>query len=109
MIPVKGNYDTVKVYIRKMVFDNAMIYQSTGNSLTYDEPAEVIFHENDVNGFDFNQLQVNSYWDSLRLEGGDTLNFPLRVPIIGGLEYNKDNDETVLEIRLVIKKFCKEI
>lgn len=107
--PGEGNYDTVKVYIRKMVFDNAMIYQSTGNSLTYEEPAEVIFHENDVNGFDFNQLQVNSYWDSLRLEGDETLrNFPLRVPIIGGLDYNKDNEETVLEIRLVIKNFVKK-
>ena len=107
--PGEGNYDTVKVYIRKMIFDNAMIYQSTGNTLTYEEPAEVIFHENDVNGFDFNQLQVNSYWDSLRLEGDETLrNFPLRVPIIGGLDYNQDNEETVLEIRLVIKNFVKK-
>lgn len=107
--PGEGNYDSVKVYIRKMIFDKAMIYQSTGNTLTYEEPAEVIFHENDVNGFDFNQLQVNSYWDSLRIEGSNTLrNFPLRVPIIGGLDYNKDNEETVLEIRLVIKNFVKK-
>lgn len=107
--PGEGNYDTVKVYIRKMIFNNAQIYESDGNTMSYDEPAEVIFHENDVEGFDFNQLQVNSYWDSLREEGDETLrNFPLRVPIIGGLDYNNDNEETVLEIRLVIKNFVKK-
>jgi len=107
--PGDGTYNTVQLYIRKMVFDNAMIYQSTGSTLTYEKPAEVIFHENDVNGFDFNQLQVNSYWDSLRLEASDTLRiFPLEVPIIGSLVYDKQNEETVLEIRLVIKNFVKK-
>ncbi len=107
--PAEGNYDTVQVYIRKMIFDKAMIYESDGNTLTYDDAASVIFHENERNGFDFNQLQVESYWDSLRLEGGEELrNFPLRIPIIGGLKYNKNNDETVLEIRFVIKNFIKK-
>jgi hypothetical protein len=107
--PGEGHYDTVQVYVRKMIFDNAMIYQSAGSSLSYEKPAEVIFHENDRFGFDFNQLQVNSYWDSLRIESGDILRcFPIQVPIIGGLDYDKDNDETVLEIRFVIKNFVKK-
>jgi hypothetical protein len=107
--PGEGHYDTVQVYVRKMIFDNAMVYQSLGSSLSYEKPAEVIFHENDREGFDFNQLQVNSYWDSLRIESGDILRcFPIEVPIIGGLDYDKDNDETVLEIRFVIKNFVKK-
>ena len=107
--PAEDHYDTVKLYIRKMIFDNAMIYQSTGDTLTYEDPAEVIFKENDRKGFDFNQLQVNSYWDSLREESSDYLrNFPLKIPIIGGFEYDKNNKETVLEIRIVIKNFIKK-
>jgi len=107
--PGEGNYDTVDIYVRKMIFDNAVIYQQSGSTLTYEEPAEVIFNEDKTHGFDFNQLQVNSYWDSLREESGDILrSFPIKVPIIGGLDYDKDNKETVLEIRFVIKNFVKK-
>jgi len=107
--PGNGHYNYVEVFIRKMAFDNAMVYQSTGSTLTYEKPAEIIFHEVTRQGFDFNQLQVNSYWDSLRLESGEILrNFPIEVPIIGGLDYSRDNIETVLEIRFVIKNFVKK-
>jgi len=107
--PSDGTYDKVKIYVRKMVFDNAMVYESDGNTMSYDDAATVIFHEDERNGFDFNQLQVESYWDTLRLEGGEELrNFPLVIPINGGLKYDKDNDETILEVRLVIKNFIKK-
>lgn len=107
--PGNGHYDTVQVYIRKMILDNAMIYQSVGSSLTYEEPATVIFHEATRQGFDFNQLQVNSYWDSLRTEASTILrNFPVEIPITGGLDYDSENEETVLEIRFVIKNFIKK-
>ena len=107
--PGDGYYDSVQFFIRKMVFDNAKVYQSTGSGFVYEKDAEVIFHEKKRLGLDINQLMVNSYWDSLRLEQSETIRvFPMVIPIVGGMTYNKDNDETVLEIRLVIKNFIKK-
>jgi len=92
-----------------MVLDNAKVYQSTGSGFVYEKDAEVIFHENTRLGLDINQLMVNSYWDSLRLEQSETIRvFPMVIPIVGGMTYNRENDETVLEIRLVIKNFIKK-
>lgn len=107
--PGDGTYDTVQVYIRKMIFNNAMIYTQSGASLVYEEPAEVIFHENDRYGFDLNQLSVNTYVDNLKENASEILRtFPLEVPIIGGLKYSRKDEETVLEIRFVIKNYIKK-
>lgn len=107
--PGDGRYDTVEIFFRKMIFDNAKIYKSTGSGFVYEKDAEVIFKEKTVTGFDFNQLMVNSYWDSLRKESDQIIRvFPMVIPIIGGLNYNKENNETVLEIRLVFKNFIKK-
>jgi hypothetical protein len=107
--PGAGNYDSVQLYIRKMSFNNAKLYQLVGNTFSYEKDAEFIFNEKTVNGFDFNQLSVNSYWDSLRTESSEIIRvFPLQIPIIGGMTYTKDNGETVLEIRLVVKNFIKK-
>ena len=106
--PGNGSYSTVQLYIRKMIFDNAQIYTNSGTSFIYEEAAEVIFNENKVEGFNFNNLQVNSYWDSLRDNYASVLRiYPLVIPIIGGMNYDRSNDETVLEIRIVIKNFIK--
>lgn len=106
--PGNGSYSSVQLYIRKMIFDNAQIYTSTGTDFEWEEIAQVIFHEDEVNGFNFNNLQVNSYWDSLR-DNASSINriYPVDIPIIGGMNYDRDNDQTVLEIRLVIKNFIK--
>ncbi len=106
--PGVGNYDSVQLYIRKMAFNNAKLYQLV-NSFSYEKDAEFIFNEQTVNGFDFNQLSVNSYWDGLRTESsGINRVFPVQIPIVGGMTYTKDNGETVLEIRLVVKNFIKK-
>jgi len=107
--PGKGNYSRIKFYIRKMAFNNAMIYKAKGPGFDFDDEAEFVFHEKDTKGFDFNQLMVNSYWDGLREEANDLLRvFPMKVPIIGGLKYDRKNDETVIEVRFVIKNFIKK-
>ncbi|HPS57119.1 MAG TPA: hypothetical protein PK514_03350 [Spirochaetota bacterium] len=106
--PGNGSYNTVQLYIRKMIFDGARIYRSTGTVLDFEELAQVIFHEDDVYGFNFNNLQVNSYWDSLHDNASSTIRiYPLEIPIIGGMNYDRSNDETILEIRIVIKNFIK--
>ena len=98
----------VMLYIRKLIFDNATqwYFDSSGNIMQDDAPEE-IFHENDVYGFDFNQLMVNTYYDYLKQNYDDIIRvFPLRIPIDGGLVVDKD-DDIVIEIRLVIKNFVK--
>jgi len=102
-------YNNVLLYIRKMVFPNAVDYIYYNSGWTFYQTSETIFSEEDVYGFDFNQLQYNTYWDSLRVEADDVLRvFPLSVPISGGLIFNNQEEETVLEIRLVIKNFIKQ-
>ncbi len=103
-----GHYSNVSMYIRKMIFNNAAQFTRSGGRWTYSQDAETIFAEKTVEGFDFNQLQVNSYYDSLRLESSRVNRiFPLSIPIDGGLIYDKEEKETVLEIRLVVKNFIK--
>ncbi len=101
-------YGIVKLYIRKLIFDNATQwhFDSNGNIIPDDVP-QVIFHEDEVNGFDFNQILVNTYYDYLK-ENYQDINrvFPLEIPIDGGLVVEKGED-VILEIRLVIKNFIK--
>ncbi len=109
--PYSGrNYIKLYVYIRKMIFNNAADYRldySTGNWITQDVP-EVIFREEDVYGFDINQVQYTTYWDTLRIEGEDSIYiFPLVVEIPGGMVFDREDPETVLEVRFVIKNFLK--
>ncbi|MEW6527045.1 MAG: hypothetical protein AB1444_10295 [Spirochaetota bacterium] len=101
-------YNSVKLYIRKLVFDNATQWHiDASNTVVQDDAPEVIFHEKTVKGFDFNQLMVNTYYDYLKENYQDIIRvFPLVIPIDGGLVVNED-EEVVLEIRLVIKNFIK--
>lgn len=104
-----GYYSNVSMYIRKMIFNNALQFERSGGVWDYPKDAETIFAEKTVEGFDFNQLQVNTWYDSLRLESSRVNRiFPLSIPIDGGLQYSKEDGETVLEIRLVIKNFVKK-
>ena len=103
-------YGRVNLYIRKMIFDQAIkYYLSDSGTWSGGSLAEVIFREKDMYGLDFNQLMVNTYYDSLK-ENADDINrvFPLRIPIDGGLLYEKNDGEVVLEIRLVFKNFIEQ-
>jgi len=107
--PGDGTYGAVKIYFRKMIFNSAKIFKSTGNGFIYKKDLSVIFHEETKKGFNFGGVMLNSYWDGLRIEADEIIRtYPMRIPIIGGLKYDRKNDETVLEIRLVIKNFIKK-
>jgi hypothetical protein len=104
-------YTSVLVYIRKMIFDMATRWEYNYSTLSWEEQEtpESIFREDTVSGVDFNQLQYNTYWDSLRTNAKDVLRiFPLVVQFPpGGFVYDRRHPETVLEIRFVIKNFMK--
>ncbi|HOO70408.1 MAG TPA: hypothetical protein PK926_01515 [Spirochaetota bacterium] len=103
------DYTYLRLYTRKMVFDQARIYEQGPAGWTYKELAEVLFNEKDTKGFNINQLQKNTYYDSLRVESSYINRiYPIRVPIIGGLTYNRNNDETVIEVRLMVKNYIKK-
>ncbi|MBN2402836.1 MAG: hypothetical protein JXN64_10605 [Spirochaetes bacterium] len=114
-------WQSVNVYIRKMLFNNAKQFVPTGvnadgtNTWGYDPDVDIngnvedMFEERTVKAFNFNLTQVLSYYDSLKINY-DEINriFPLRIPVEGGFIFDNEEDETVLEIRLVIKNFVKK-
>ncbi len=108
--PVHGkNYSYLRMYIRKVLFDGARRYQYGSSGWEFVEDVEDIYHEKTVNAFNINRFQVNTYYDSLRLEAENTNRvFPLKVRIPGGMYYSKDYEEAVLEVRLVFKNFIKK-
>lgn len=105
-----GSYLFVRFYIRKMLMDSAKQYiESYFGSWDYYMDMFDTFDEETVFGFDFNQLQTNTYYDSMRKEASDVNRvFPLVVLIDdGGLHYNRKYP-TVLEVRFVLKNFIKK-
>lgn len=116
-------WKTIKMYIRKMIFNNAKIYDVSGlnnvefspnqfewrNTWDYDREVEVIFHEEDVYGLNFNLFQTITYCDYIK-EDYDEINriFPLRIRVEDDFVLDYDEEEIVLEIRLVIKNFIKK-
>ena len=109
-------YKYLKIYLRKMIFNGVTTYTmgSDGWTKETESPWKTIYNEvYQDNIFDFNPFQMNSKWDSLR-EEASTINhvFPLVVPIYGengkGLVYSRDDRETVLNVRMVLKNFIKK-
>jgi len=104
-------YPAVMLYVRKMLMDSAQKYvpQSEGwsGSAMWD-----VFAEKQYPCFNFNKMQIHSFYDTLRLESSYFNSvFPLVVPIPDaalGMIYNDTYPVTVLEIRFVIKNFVKK-
>jgi hypothetical protein len=111
-VPKNTKYNWVRLYIRKMVFDNALRYYYDDqelNLLRAGQIERVTFHEKMVDGFDVNLQQLNSRYDSLK-RNYLSINriFPLDIPIAGGFIYDNRNEKTVLEIRLNLKNYIKK-
>jgi hypothetical protein len=108
-------YHSVNIFIRKMVMDGANHYlyedvSGTGSAdwVVQDRPTALFSEINVAGAFDFNQFQYNTYFDSLRTDRSNINRiFPIFVPIEGGLIFNNEDPETVLEIRIVVKNFIK--
>lgn len=103
-------WDSIHMFIRKMIFNNAKQYQPVGvTGWSYQEDVEVIFEEEDTYGLNFNLWQTLTYYDYLK-ENYTDINriFPLKIPIEDGFIFDYNEEETVLEIRLVIKNFIKK-
>ncbi|TAL39204.1 MAG: hypothetical protein EPN93_02365 [Spirochaetes bacterium] len=108
--PSPKHHGMLHIYLRKLIFDQGLLYHlDPVGTWTADGDLSSIFKEHTVEGFDFNQLLVNSHYDSL-LDQADSINkvFPLSIEIDdGGLDFDNDEEETVLEVRFVIKNFVK--
>jgi hypothetical protein len=105
-------YPAVMIYVRKMLFDNAIKYVPTS---TWDPlPFLDSFSERLVPGFNFNQFQSHSNYDVLRYESYlYNRVFPIIVSISDsfspfGLTFTKEFPVTVLEVRFVVKNFIKK-
>lgn len=103
-------YSNVRLKTRKMAFDKAKIYNVTADGWAYKEDAEIIFNEKDgVKAYNVNLLQKNSYYDSLREESSHINKvYPLKIPIVGGMTFNRNKEEMVLEVRILVKNFIKK-
>jgi hypothetical protein len=105
-------WQQVGIFVRKMLFDSAVDFSPSGVT-TWDnlnpENVEDLFREEDVDGFNFNLAQVLSYSDYLRENYLDINRiFPLKIPFEDGFVFDYDEEEVVMEIRLVVKNFIKK-
>ncbi len=100
------NYSIFKVYLRKMIFNNAYLYNIENSVWTEAEAAEVIFNEKNTLGYDFNQRQIYTYYDYIS-EGTSNKIFPISIPIIENFNFDRENNY-IIEIRLVIKNYIKK-
>ena len=91
---IDDNYTNMKLYIRKMGFNDT----SPSNSTFY-------FDDNDVLGYDFNLKQI--YLESGPDEDETNLVFPLLAPVAGLINYDGE-DEWVVEVRMVVKNNIKQ-
>ena len=101
------DYTSLKLYLRKLLFSDSMKYELTSSSWTDGEEFKTYFEEEKVYAFNFNLLQVNYLYDTLK-EDGDYTNriFPMNVDISNGLNFDVD-EGAVLEIRILVKNFIK--
>lgn len=95
-------YSKLKIYFRKMIFNEAV---DGGSTVT------TIFKEEEVDGFDFNEYQAYTQADYDDYEAnGSSLNnlvFPARYTLPESFKYDREK-EFVLEIRIFVMNNIKE-
>ncbi|MCP4137110.1 MAG: hypothetical protein GY754_39440 [bacterium] len=120
-------YSYVKVYLRKIIFDNATNYTHNGSSWVLDTGSakvksdnsdgssslyQTVFDEQDVSGYDINTTRyyLSQYYNLHNYYWAKTQNlvYPLTIPIVGGLKFDNSDEKTVLEIRLIVNNFIKK-
>jgi hypothetical protein len=103
-----GNYIAAFIYVRKMIFNGAILYGQNSSGWYKIKDQDTVFFEEDVLGFNFNSLQTAAYTDTLRYETSNVNRvFPIMVVIPGGFTVRSDTP-TVLEIRMLINRFVKK-
>lgn len=104
------DWNYVNVNIRKMIFDQSKHAYSDSNyawalgtSISTNFGEEIL-----TDAFDFNQLQLTDYYDTLKSDS-NTVNriYPLAIPLSNSLGDYLKYDNAVLEIRLVVKNQIK--
>ena len=112
-VPSKA-YTAVALYMRKMLLDGAKSYAARGDGW-YPSVVWDVYKEGEYPTYNFNALQIHSYFDTLRLES-TSINrvYPMVIPINdlltggAGMFYSSKFSYTVLEIRIVVKNFIKK-
>ncbi|MBP7738048.1 MAG: hypothetical protein KA369_18875 [Spirochaetes bacterium] len=107
-------YPYALLYIRKMLTDGAQTYVARANGWA-SSPTWDVYREAEFPIYNFNGLQIHSFYDTIRLES-TSINrvYPLVVPINDmltggvGMVYNGKFSTTVLEIRILVKNYIKK-
>ena len=104
-VPRNSNYTTLKVFFRKLIFDNAFSFNPVDG--TAGEKIKTLFHEKKVYGYDFAPIQSLALYDTLK-DNKLSINrvFPLQIPVSGGFTWD-GTDDWILEVRFVIKNNIK--
>ncbi len=112
-VPSKA-YTCIALYIRKMLLDGAKSYVARDDGW-YPSVVWDVYKEGEYPTFNFNALQIHSYYDDLLISSASINRvYPLIIPINdlltggAGMFFNSKFSYTVLEIRMVVKNFIKK-
>ncbi|MCU0846630.1 MAG: hypothetical protein MUD12_01935 [Spirochaetes bacterium] len=104
-------YVALMLYVRKMMFNQAKQYTQGAAGWTFVQDVPGLFEEKIVlGGYDINLNLINSYTDSLKLEGMYINRiYPILIPIEGGLYFDSQKTKyAVLEVRIPVKNYIKK-
>ena len=105
-VPAERGYDYVRLYLRKMLFSDALRYNLSSVGWEDSIPVVTYFKEEKANAFNFNLQLTKYFYDTLHEDSSINRIYPFKIDILDGLFFNP-KEEMVLEIRLVIKNFVK--
>jgi len=104
-------YVALMLYVRKIMLNQAKQYTLSAGGWTFVQDVPGLFEEKIIlGGYDINLNLINSYTDSLKLEGMYINRiYPILIPIEGGLYFDSQKTKyAVLEVRIPVKNFIKK-